>query len=171
MRVLPALVLLAACARSAPLPPPALPPSELAFEDLRLSVYRKGQPSLRVHAERAELMRTTGALTATRAQFAFERDALALTAPTLTGNVNTLSFDATGGVVVASADGTLTATTPSAHFEGREGARGIATGSEPIAVRGTKDGRPFSLDARRFRYDVDAEHATFDDARSRVGGP
>ncbi len=164
------LVVLAACARPAAAPP-ALPPSELVFEDLKLSVYRRGDPTLRVHAEHAELMRTTGALTAQRARFEFERDALALTAPTLTGNVNSLVFDATGGVVIASLDGTLTAHTASAHFDGREGPRGVATGAEPIAVRGTKDGRPFALDARRFRYDVEAQHATFDEARSRVGGP
>ena len=164
------LLVLGACARP-PSAPPALPPSELVFDDVQLSVYRKGEASLRVHAEHMELMRTTGALTARTARFEFERDALALTAPTLTGNVNSLVFDATGGVVVASLDGTLAAHTPGANFDGGEGPRGVATGTEPIAVRGTKDGRPFSLDARRFRYDVEAQHATFDEARSRVGGP
>ena len=44
------LLVLAACARTPPPAPPSLPPSELVFDDVRLSVYRKGAPSLRVHA-------------------------------------------------------------------------------------------------------------------------
>lgn len=159
-----------ACARPPAAPPPA-PASELTLDDVQFHVYRKGAASLRVHASHLELMRTTGALTARDARFDFELDALSLDAPTLVGNINTLSFDATGGVAIASTDGTVTATTPSAHFEGREGARGIATGIEPIAVRGTKEGRPFALDARGFRYDVEAQHASFDQPRSKVGGP
>lgn len=163
-------LLLCACARP-PDPVPGPPPSELAFDDVRFSVYRKGEASLRVNASHVDLMRTTGALTAKDARFDFQLDALTLSAPVLTGNVNSLSFDATGGVVIASTDGTLTAKTPTAHFEGREGKRGVATGHDPIAVRGTKDGRPFALDARAFTFDVEAQHATFDAPRSKVGGP
>ena len=89
--------------------------------------------------------------------------------------VRALSFDAAGGVTITSSDpdpsSHFTATTPSAHFEGHEGARGVATGKEPIAVRGLQGGHPFSLDAHAFRFDVEAQHATFDAVQSRVGAP
>lgn len=155
---------------------PAPPPGpELVFEGVTLRVYRRGAPQLRVRASQVELMRSSGALAATDARFEFYVDALTLQAPALVGNLDSLSFDATGGVTLASADpdpsSGFVATAPRAHFEGREGARGIASGAEPIAVRGLQGGRPFSLDAHGFRFDVDAQHASFDTVRSTVGIP
>lgn len=155
---------------------PAGPPRpELTFEQVTLRVYRNGTRSLLVRSSHVELMRSTGDLVAQNAHFDFSIDALALDAPSLKGNLNSLAFDAVGGVTFGSRDpnpaSKFVATTPSAHFEGREGARGVATGSEPIAVRGLQNGRPFSLDAKSFRFDVEAQHATFGTVQSRVGAP
>ncbi len=155
-------------------PPPASGP-ELVFEGLTLRVYRNSAAQLRVRSSHVELMRSTGALLARDAQFEFSADGLTLQTPHLTGNLNALSFDADGGVTLFSdppaPSPRFVATTSSAHFEGKEGARGIATGTEPIAVRGSQGNRPFTLDARAFRFDVDAQQASFDGVKSRVGSP
>lgn len=168
-------MLLLGCERPVVAPPPGAPRPELVFEKLTLRVYRNGTPQLGVRSSHVELMRTSGDLVAQNVRFDFFLDAVTLEAPALKGNVNSLSFDAVGGVTFASSDPTpdarLIAKTPSAHFEGKEGARGVATGSEPIAVRGLQSGRPFSLDAHAFRFDVDAQHATFDKVQSKVGAP
>lgn|GEM_PF-2800401 len=160
---------LAGCASESPRSNPPLPRPELVFEDLRLKVYRKGVPQLLVRSPRVQMMKMNGDISADRARFDFYVDALTLDAPRLTGNLESLAFDAAGGVTLGSAE--FTATTPTAHFEGKEGARGVATGKEPVAVRGAQNGRPFSLDAHAFRFDVDQQHAVFDTVTSRVGAP
>ncbi len=160
---------LTACAPEPPrvnLPPPR---PELVFEGLTLKVYRKGVPQLLVRSPRVQMMKMNGDLAAERARFDFYVDALTLDAPTLNGNLESLAFDATGGVTLGSAE--FTATTAAAHFEGKDGARGVASGTSPVAVRGAQAGRPFSLDAHAFRFDVDNQHAVFDTVTSRVGAP
>ncbi len=173
LRALLAGLVLLGCGREAepPAPPAARP--ELTFEGLSLRVYRKGLPQLSVRAPHVELMRTTGALSARDARFDFFVDAVTLEAPVLSGNIDTLSFDATGGVTFASSGGAsqFVATTARAHFEGRSGARGLATGSDPIAVSGVQGGHPFSLTATGFRFDVEQQHATFEQVQSKVGAP
>jgi hypothetical protein len=169
------LALSLGCDRPREEPSTLAPRPELVFEKLTLRVYRKGAPQLLVRSTHVELMRSSGDLVAQNARFDFYVDALTLDAPTLNGNLDSLSFDALGGVTFGSSDpdpnSRFTATTPSAHFEGKQGARGVATGSAPIAVRGLQSGRPFSLDANAFRFDVDAQYATFDSVKSRVGAP
>ena len=175
LRLLIPLVLILGCDRPIADAPTGAPRPELVFENLSLRVYRKGAPQLLVRSSHVELMRTTGDLLAQNARFDFYVDAVALEAPTLKGNLQSLAFDAFGGVTFASSGpnpaARFVATTPSAHFEGKEGARGVATGSQAIAVRGSQNGRPFSLDAHAFRFDVDAQHASFDKVQSKVGAP
>ncbi len=173
--VLPVLALLVGCDEPPASAPTGAPRPELVFKQLSLRVYRKGAPQLLVRSSHVELMRSTGELVAQNARFDFYVDALTLDAPALKGNLDSLAFDAAGGLTFGSThptpDARFTATTPSAHFEGKQGARGVATGSEAIAVRGLQGGRPFSLDAHAFRFDVDAQHATFDAVTSKVGAP
>lgn len=177
LRLKPVLLLLLVLGCDQPVAkgPPSAPRPELVFDGLTLRVYRNGAPQLLVRSSHVELMRSNGDLRAQNARFDFYVDAVTLDAPLLSGNLNSLSFDATGGVTFASADPDPTsrfvATTPTAHFEGKEGARGVATGTAPIAVRGQQSSRPFSLDAHGFRFDVDAQHATFDAVQSKVGSP
>ena len=168
-------VVTAGCERT--VDPPALgePRPELLLDAVTLQVYRKHTPQLLVRANHLELSRLSGALNATGAQFDFFVDGLTLDAPVLSGNLQSLSFDATGGVTFSSShpdpSSRFVATTRSAHFEGKEGTRGVATGTEPIAVGGLQGGRPFSLEAQRFRFDVEAQHATFESVKSKVGSP
>jgi len=175
LRFIACLTLALSCERPPAQPPPAAPRPELVFEGVTLRVYRHGAAHLLVRSSRVELMRSSGALTAQNARFDFRLDAITLQAPALTGNLDSLAFDASGGVTIASSDpdpgSRFVATTPAAHFEGKEGARGVATGVAPIAVRGQQGGRPFSLDAQGFRFDLEAQHASFDVVRSRVGAP
>lgn len=174
VRLLP-LVLLAGCASRPEAPPTAGPRPELVLDGVNLRVYRKGTPQLRVRASHLVLVRPSGEVTANDAQLDFVVDALTLQAPSLKGNVESLAFDATGGVTFSSSSADpgshFRATTPSAHFEGKEGARGVANGAQPIAVNGLQSGRAFSLTAQRFRFDVEAQHATFDAVQTRVGAP
>ena len=177
LKLLPTALLVCALGCTRPVAEPVQPAArpELTFEGLTLRVYRDGSPHLLVRSTHVELMRSTGALRAQNARFDFYVDALTLEAPSLDGNLDALSFDAVGGVTLASSDpdpdSRFVATTSTAHFEGRHGARGVATGTQPITVRGVRSGRPFSLDAQAFRFDVDSQHATFDSVQSKVGAP
>ncbi len=166
-----ALLLVSACTRS---PSSAAPPRqtpELALEGATLRVYRNSDPQLFARAARLELMRSTGDLTAQTVHFDFLLDGMGLDAPRLTGNLGAQAFDVSGGVTLAALDGGLTGHTATAHFEGRGGARGVASGTAPIEFHGLADTRPWELTAQGFRFDVAEQHATFDTVQTRVGAP
>ena len=113
-------------------------------------------------------MRSTGALSASDVHFDFLVDDVAVDAPRLSGNLGSQAIDLKGGVTLASTDGGLTGHTEAAHFEGKEGARGVASGQLPIQLHGVPGGRDCTLSADRFRFDVAEQHATFEPARTRV---
>jgi hypothetical protein len=145
------------------------PTPEFTFEDVRLRVYRNNELKLQGRAARVELMRSTGALVAHDAHFTLPAEALTLQTPQLTGNLSTLAFDGSGGLLLESTEQPLIARTPTAHFEAREGSHGIVAGQEPIDVVGARDGRPFKIDAEQFRFDIGEQHASFESVNSRVG--
>lgn len=156
-----------------PLPVPAVPRPELSLDRVTLRVYRNSDPQLLARASHLELMRSTGALIAADVHFDFLTDALTLDAPRLSGNLLSATFDVEGGPRLASVgvdpENQMVATTSSAHFEARAGAHGVASGAQPVEVRGLSAGRPYSLTAERFRFDLAEQHVSFDSARSKIG--
>ena len=150
-------------------PAPRAPGPELALDGVTLRVYRNSDPQLLARAAHLELARSTGELTARDVHFDFLADSASVDAPRLSGSLSSQAFELTGGVVLHS--GALTGRTEAAHFEGRDGLHGIASGVAPIAVEGVAAGRPYSLTADRFRFDVAEQRATFEPARTKVGAP
>ena len=148
---------------------PQPPTPELALTGVTLRVYRNSDPQLFAHAASLELMRSTGDLVAQTVHFDFLLDGLALDAPRLAGNVTAQSFDVTGGVKIAAIDAGLEGQTATAHFDGRDGQRGVASGAAPVEFHGAAGGRPWQLNAAGFRFDLAEQHASFDTVRTKVG--
>lgn len=167
--LLSTLLLCAACARPAAPHPTSPPRPELALDGATLRVYRNDELQLAARAQHLELMRSSGALTATSVHFDFLTDGMALDAPRLSGNLGTEAFDVEGGVALHATDGSLNGNAPSAHFEAKEGAHGVATGAQSVQLAGVRDNRQFSLSAQRFRFEVAEQHFTFEPAQTRVG--
>jgi hypothetical protein len=165
-----ALLFLSGCSRPPP-PAPAAPRPELALTGVTLRVYRNSDPQLFAHASSLELMRSTNDLVAQTVHFDFLLDGLALDAPVLAGNLTSQAFDVSGGVKIFAIDGGLEGHTASAHFDGRDGQRGVASGTAPVEFHGLADARPWELTAAGFRFDVAEQHATFDAVRTKVGAP
>lgn len=168
MRFLAAtLLILSGCSRPPALPPPANRP-ELALDGVTLRVYRNSDPQLFAKAARVELMRSTNEVTASTVHFDFLTDGAALEAPRLNGNLSTEIFDVTGGITLTSTGGGWVGQTEAAHFEGREGEHGVASGQRPVVLRGLTEDRKIALTADKFRFDVAQQHATFEPVRTRV---
>ena len=171
VRVFAAALLFGLGCTRLPAHPPASPRPELALDGVSLRVYRNSDPQLFARAAHLELMRSTGELTARDLHFDFLTDGVGLDSPHLSGNLGSQSFELTGGVRLVASDGALAGRTEAAHFEGREGERGVASGSLPVEFHGQASGRSYALTGQSFRFDVAQQHASFDAVQTTVGAP
>ena len=160
VRVLPIVLALCVCSR------PAQPVRDSSQPDLRLegvSIRSWSGDTLRVitTATRLDVFRevgTPGDVKAYDAGVLLVADGTRLSAPEVTGNLFSGQFEGKGGVRLLGPN-SLEAATPTVAFD-----RTAGLASSDAGVVLTRPG--MRLEAAAFSFDVVAEHATFDQART-----
>ncbi len=133
-----------------------------------MQVFKADTADVSGTAERLELNRATGELLAVNARLKVTADGAELAAQQIAGNANQRRFELTGGVQLRTRDG-VTGKTSAAHFDGAQGARGIAWGEAPTEV--SDPAHQAQLTAAGFRLDLSEERATFVQPKTRLGPP
>lgn len=164
-RSLPQLAVLVLCACSRPAQPirdPSLP--DLQLEQVAIRSWSSNQLQVVTTAKRLDFFRevgTPGDVIAWDAGVLLVGDGTQVSAPMVTGNLFSGQFEGKGGVLMTG-PGELRALTPTVAFDRNAG---LASGDAGVVL--TQPG--LLLEADAFSFDLAEQHATFDQARTKLG--
>ena len=141
---------------------PSLP--DLRLEQVAIRSWSSDQLTSVTTAQRLDFFRevgTPGDVIAWDAGVLLVADGTRVSAPLVTGNMFSGQFEGKGGVVM-SGPGELRAQTPVVAFDRNAG---LASGDAGVVL--TQPG--LVLEAKGFSFDLAEQHATFDQAKTKLG--
>lgn len=162
-----AVALAAACSRGTAPPPPAPPAADAQLERVTLEVYRGSTRTVAARADHVTWLREQGGFEAQNvvARFPSKDGEVHVTAPRAAGAMSGQAVEASGGVHLVAPSG-LVADAPRARYDAEGPSPTLSSDAGVVATaRGAR------LEARAFTFDLPSQHATFEDARTRAGGP
>ncbi len=138
--------------------------ADIVLRGVTLRNFHENELHLVATMPRLELMRESTDLAAAQVT-ATLASGITVTAKQVTGNANEGRIVGSDGVHFTTLSG-VTGDAPSATYEKNLGPQGGAHGERGVHLEHPQ----FSVDARAFAFDFATEHATFDDASTRIKG-
>ena len=158
-----AMLVLCACSRPAqPVRDPSLP--DLQLEQVAIRSWSANELQVVTTAQRLDFFRevgTPGEVIAWDAGVLLVGDGTQVSAPMMTGNLFSGQFEGKGGVLMTG-PGELRARTPTVAFDRNAG---LASGDGGVVL--TQPG--LLLEASTFSFDLAEQHATFENAKTKLG--